>query len=212
MFRKNRIIQDKILVYLDTASATVDQFARSMDYYLDHHLDAVFADMVHDTHELESKADDLRREIEGELYAKSLLPESRKDILTIIDKVDMIPNKAESVLRQLYTHNLELPAEYNPQIRELVVLSVDAVHLLTKAAMDALGPCEQVQDAVHVIDQKESAGDQIEQELIHHIFRNDCEPVKQILFRDIIVKIGDLLDLAAIASDTLTIFAIKRQV
>ncbi|MEK0368345.1 MAG: DUF47 family protein, partial [Nitrosopumilus sp.] len=44
-----------------------------------------------------------RREIEISLYEKALIPESRGDILGLLEAVDRIPNKAESVAFQMQT-------------------------------------------------------------------------------------------------------------
>ena len=43
----------------------------------------------------------MRREIEVMMYSKALFPESRGDILTLLETIDRVPNQAEAVVRML---------------------------------------------------------------------------------------------------------------
>lgn len=212
MFRKNQVVYRKIKDYLQVVSDTNRLFGVSMDYYLEQGIDDHFNALAQKTYKRESDADDLRREIEAELYEKSLLPESREDILQIIDKVDWVANKCESILRRLYTQNIRLPRGLNGKVKELIDLSIETTDLMLKAVDDVLTQARQIKILVRKIDSNESIGDQMEMDMVYEIFHGDYDPVDRLMFRDIINLIGDLLDLAETISDNLTIFAIKRQV
>ena len=82
-FRKNKIIKARIEEYLVVANETLDIYREGMLHYLEHGIDEHFNTCMKRTHGSESKADDLRREIETALFEKSLLPESREDIIKI---------------------------------------------------------------------------------------------------------------------------------
>ena len=91
MFQKNLAIRKKIEDYLNMVNETIEMYAEGMAYYLEHKIDDHFRTLLEKAHGCESKADDLRREIESELFEKSLLPEVREDIMHIIENMYKIP-------------------------------------------------------------------------------------------------------------------------
>jgi predicted phosphate transport protein (TIGR00153 family) len=211
-FKKNLRIKAKIEDYLTVVNQVLDQYLESIEYYLENHLNDHFNTCVKLTHGFESKADDLRREIETELFGKSLLPEVREDIIQIIDLMDKIPGMCERVLRSIYTQNIVLPNEFDDRVKELVELGVACCRPLKEAVMDVLGPCEKIKEITRTIDTNESVADKLEWEIIHDIFHGDFEPFDRIMYRDVVLWIASLPDLAERICDQLTIFAIKRTV
>jgi uncharacterized protein len=208
----NKKLYSKIEDYLNVAQRTLDLFGESMEYYLKNGVDNHFEIMVQKTHEVESDADDIKREIEQTLYEKSLLPDSREDIFHLIDALDNIPNKAESVLRRIYTQNIELPKEQDDKVWELTKLGIDTFKAVREMVTDALHKMGNTNDLARTIDSNESVGDSLEQKIIYEIFRSDIDGASRILLRDLVLNIGNILDLSEKISDIINIFTIKRQV
>ena len=211
-FRKNKVIKTKIESFLQITNETIDLYGEGMLHYLEQGIDDHYNTLMKRTHGSESKADDLRREIEWELLGKSLLPESREDIINVIDTMDKIPNRCEKILKRIYTHNIVLPEEFRPKVKELVELGIGCCRPLKEAVMDVLGPCKKIKDISRNIDTDESAADGIETELFYSIFHGDYDPFEKMLYRDAIRWIAGLPDLAEVVTDQLTIIAIKRNV
>lgn len=208
----NKKLYAKIEDYLSVAQHTLDLYGESIEYYLKNGVDNHFEIMVHKTHEVESDADDLKREIEQTLYEKSLLPDSREDIFHLIDALDNIPNKAESVLRRIYTQNIELPKEQEDNVWELTKLGIETFKVVHEMVTDSLHKMGNTTALLRTIDSNESVGDSLEQKIIYEIFRSDVDPASRILLRDLVLNIGNILDLSEIISDIINIFTIKRQV
>lgn len=208
----NKKLYAKIEDYLNVAQRTLDLYGESIEYYLKNGIDNHFEIMVHKTHEVESDADDLKREIEQTLYEKSLLPDSREDIFNLIDALDNIPNKAESILRRIYTQNIELPKEQDHNVWELTKLGIETFKVVHEMVTDALHKMENTTDLARTIDSNESVGDSLEQRIIYEIFRSDIDGASRILLRDLVLNIGNILDLSEKTSDIINIFTIKRQV
>lgn len=208
----NKKLYSRIEDYMDVAQRTLELFGESMEYYLKNGIDNHFEIMVQKTHEVESDADDLKRNIEQTLYEKSLLPDSREDIFHLIDALDNIPNKAESVLRRIYTQNIELPQEQKEKVWELTRLGIETFKVVHEMVTDALHKMGNTNNLARTIDSNESVGDSLEQKIIYEIFRSDVAPASRILLRDLVLNIGNILDLAERISDIINIFTIKRQV
>ena len=172
-------------------------------------------DPVENTHKEESRADDLRREIEQEMYSKALIPESRGDILGILESVDRVLSLAEQVLFDVQYQMVEVPSDIKDGLSKLADLvgaattSVDAAVRLLLAgigrAQDVSGPAEQ-------IDRVESESDHLERALIRTIFESSMETGKKILLRDIVRQLGAMCDACEAVADRLTIVSVKRRV
>ena len=211
-FKRNQVIKSKIEDYLCVVNIVLDQYLESVEHYLSRHLDDHFKVCVDRIHANESKADDLRREIETELFGKSLMPEIREDIIKIIDLVDRIPNACERVLRRIYTHGIVLPDEFCDRVMELTKIGVCCCRPIKDAVMDVLGSCSAIKGIAREIDTNESVADKLERELVYDVFHGDYDSFDRIMFRDVVQWIASLPDLAETICDQLTIFAIKRQV
>ena len=134
LFRKQRHVEAMVFEYLSGWEACLDRFKLAMDLYLEKGLGDEFSAMVQQTHRLEARADDLRRKIEYEMYAKALLPESRGDILGFLEALDRVPNKAETVLFILSGQRLQVPREYAGDVRRLLAPTYEAIDLLLSLA------------------------------------------------------------------------------
>ena len=212
MIKRNKKLLELLEEYISKAGKALELYADSMKHYLEKGNDSEFELMVKKTHELESAADDLQLKIEKSLYEKSLLPDSREDLFVLIEKIDQLPNKGESILRQIYTQNIRMPAEIKPRIWEIVKLGIDTFQIIKEGFFDTFAKMKYIRNLVRDIDSNESLGDHLEQKLVYDIFRSDIGPVERIMLRDIVLEIGHILDISEDIGDALTIFAIKRQV
>ena len=79
----------------------MDCFKAALTHYFEHGLGDELDAMFDKTRRAESSCDDYRREIELWLYERAHVPEPRGDILGLLEAIDKIPNKAESILYQI---------------------------------------------------------------------------------------------------------------
>ena len=213
LFRKQRHIEALVQEYLDHWQACLESFESAMQSYLERGLGEEFGFLVDRTHKEESKADDQRRRIEHEMYAKGLLPESRGDILGFLESIDRVPSAAEQVLFMILDEGVELPLELVPELRELVAVSLETTGLLLQMARDVFGHRVDPFPLVRQIDDRESRGDHLERDLITKIFNSgELENWRRLQLRDLVAVLGDLADRAQTVSDRLFIMGLKRRV
>ena len=209
-WKKERQIEQAIDSYLQETEQAVATFEKAMARYFEEGLTDRFGQLVELTHEYESAADDQRRQIERAMYRKELIPESRGDVLGMLEALDLVPNQCESVLYQIWTQQLMVPPDYIKHIRELVGISIEAHKLLCQTVRDLFKDPRQVGVGAQRIDEKEGQCDHIERAAIIAIFRSDLEKVDMILLRDLILAIGAISDRAENAADRLNNIAVKR--
>ncbi len=209
---KQRAVELLIEQYLDQVTECVESFASCVDSSLaGEPLEASIA-AVERTHQAESRADDIRREIVLLLYGKALFPESRGDILGLIEAVDRIPNQAENAVRQLRHHQFQMPPELGEGLQALVG-SVRACSLeVVKAARTLFTDYHSAAFLSDRVGELESQADELEFALIDRIFTSSRETADKILLRDTVQAIGAIADRAERVSDRVRLIAVKRKI
>jgi len=213
LVRKQRHIEALVGEYLDQWNECIRQFRRAMDVFLEEGAGESFDFAVRQTHQTESLADDLRRTIEQLMYAKALMPESRRDIMTFLQKIDQVINRAETALFIIQNECAEIVPSLLPGFRSLVVQSEAATETLLTAARKIFTHNPELASHVKELDQRESECDDIERNLIRNIFKDDdIDPLQKVLLRDLILKLGDISDHAQHSANWIYIMSIKRRV
>lgn len=210
--KKQRLIEKYVFEYLELWKKCLESFKKAIDVYLEKGLGEEFDYCVEATHKKESHLDDLRRKIEWEMYSKALLPESRGDLLGLLETMDRIPNKAESVLFEIQTQKLILPEELHDNFKRIVLLSCEAMELVYEAGKRLFKREGDILTLTDKIDEKESECDHAERDMIREVFDMDIETAEKIILKDLIIELGTLTDRAENVSDRLTILSVKRRV
>lgn len=210
--RKQRLIENYVFDYLEQWGKCLEDFKSAMDVYLTEGLGEKFDYYVEHTHKMESRADDLRKKIEWEMYSKALLPESRGDILGLLETMDKIPNKAESILYQIQLQRLRWPEELTRSLRRIVDLTCEAIQLVYEAAKALISQEGNIHQLADGIDDKESECDHAERDIIARIFAMDIDTAEKALLKELIIELGTLTDRAENVSDRLTLLSVKRRV
>ena len=171
-----------------------------------------FAAAVARTHQAESEADDLRREIELTLYGKALLPESRGDLLGLVEAYDSLPNIAETVGFVLLHQRTEIPAPLAERFHELVAVNLRAYHAARRSVDALMSNPKATLHATKEVDMIESESDRLERSLIQEIFLLDTDNGTRLMFKEIVLLVGEISDRAEKVADRIGIIAIKRQI
>ena len=98
LFRKTKELDNKINEFLDNVSEAGLVYARAIDIYLDKGACEDFTQKRQEVSSFEVRNDLLRREVEATLYEHTLLPDSRADVLQLLEAIDRVMNKYESNL------------------------------------------------------------------------------------------------------------------
>ncbi|MCJ7775597.1 MAG: DUF47 family protein, partial [Desulfobulbaceae bacterium] len=102
-FKKQRQIESLLYDYLDNLKMTERHFSEALNTCLKKGVCSDFDFLTKQTHKFESKADDIREEIKALMYGKALIPESRGDIMGLLESIDEIPRILELILYMIKT-------------------------------------------------------------------------------------------------------------
>jgi hypothetical protein len=188
------------------------RFYEALGLCLDHNTEGTFTFLTEQTHKFESKADDIREEITTLMYGKALLPESRGDIMKLLEEVDVIPRVFERVLYMIKTQKLSIPDFIVPDIDKLVSVSLASFDLMLKQVENLLKRRQEIRSLVSTIDYNESACDHIQRRMITRVFDSDLDPFLKMQLKELIFCIGEISDQADRVSKRINIISMKRRV
>jgi predicted phosphate transport protein (TIGR00153 family) len=209
---RQKEVESKIAEYLEQASVCMDKANKAVgDYCRSSDHDALHL-AYNEIHGAESLADDLRTDIEVMLFSEALFPESRGSILELLEKLDGLPNHAESTARMLLHQHIPIPGEYAPAILELFEVSCRAADTLFKTVKQLFSDFNSATVGVGKVDQLESEADAMEANLIERVFSSDLDGFKKLMLRDFIRHISQIADRAEIVGNLIRIIVATRSI
>lgn len=166
--------------------------------------------LVQQVDDAESRADDLREKIEIKLYRKALMPESRGDMLGLIEAIDRVPNWAEEMAYDISLQRVVFPRNLLDKFRRIAEMNVECFRVLYKGVEALFTDLDAVFELTKEVDRIESEIDTLERELIADVFDIEERLSYQNLLHRIIRGICDISDKTENVADRLAIVAIKK--
>jgi predicted phosphate transport protein (TIGR00153 family) len=209
-FGKNKELRKKLDEYLLELNESMSRFNEALEYLLANEIDEHFKTLAKKMHQHESRADDIRREIERYMFHKSLLPETREDLLNIIEMIDKIPNEGQAVLNDFLIQKTELFEPIKKNFLELMKDSIETFNNTLEAFKNCFDKGDMIDRLSQIVDNNESLGDSLEREMIKTIFDSDIDKAEKIIQRDFVIKLGNICDLCESSMDKIVVASIKR--
>ncbi|MFO7896467.1 MAG: DUF47 family protein [Candidatus Cloacimonadales bacterium] len=209
---KTRRIEGDIDAYLDRVTTSGLVFLEGIRAYLKGKNDK-FERNFQDLSVLESEADTMRRNIKYHLYTYMLIPESRGDVLGILETMDDIVDICEKVLEQFSIEKPQIPEALKSDFLELAELSEQSVEEVVKAARAFFRQDSLVPDYVNKVHFFEHEADDVEENLKRKAFNSkDITSFShRVHMRHFAEKIADVSDVAEQVAERLSVYAIKRK-
>jgi predicted phosphate transport protein (TIGR00153 family) len=211
-FKKQRQVESLIYEYLDALRMTQKHFSDALNMCLEEGPCGDFDFLSEQTHKFESKADDIREDIKTLMYEKALIPESRGDIVGLLEAMDEIPGILQRVLQMINTQKLVIPAFIISDLKELMSISIGSCELLLKQVEALFKRTTGIRAFVSTIDHNESHCDHIERRIITKIFESDIDPFQKLQLKEFVVYIGEISDQADRVSKRVNVISMKRRV
>lgn len=210
--KRNKELQGQIEDFMNLVRSGIDTYQNAVTHFLNQGNDEHFQILIEQVHQAESAADDVRHRVAIALYEHALLPESRGDLLTLLEQIDRIPNQAEGVLYRIETQGLQIPSFLQPDLTEMTNLTVQTVGILIDGVNSALHLKPDLGEFARWIDNNESLCDQLERKMIREVFRGDLDACARILLKELIEEMAAITDLCENISHYITIFHIKHRI
>ena len=212
LFRnKQKELEAKLGTYREKIYQCMRQFRYAFEQYSQTSDRTELEQNLTTTHRAESEADDIRRAIEEMMYTEALFPESRGDVLGLLETMDRVPNKAEQSVRNMLDQHVSVPDHLWPRLLELVDISCRCVEAMLDGAAALFSDFATANVAIGKVDRLESESDQIESDLVQKIFTSQLDGTDKILLRDLADSLADISDRAENVGDRIRVILAKRR-
>jgi hypothetical protein len=212
LFKKEQQLESLITQYLENLTRTQEHFVKAMDTCLDEGLCGEFAFLIEQTHKFESKADEIKEDINVLMYSRALIPESREDIMNLLEQVECIPRIFELILHLIRSQKLKLPEFIMLDVKDLIRISVESCDLMVKQIDLMLNNRQGIRALMSTIDHNESHCDHIERSLMIKVFESNIDRIDKLQLKELIIAMGEISDQADRISKRVNILNLKRRV
>lgn len=208
---KNKVgIEKEIDSFLDLVSESGLLFTEGVKKYVSGQT-SEFERLLDQIVKTERKADLLRRSIEDLLYRRTLIPESRGDVLRIIENMDSLLGKFMGAMWRLQIERPDFAGIFTDDLLALTDVVVKSVETVTLSVRAYFKDISSVADHIHKVSFWETEADKAATKLQMKVFRHEeyslCQKMQ---LRDLVCHIEDISDQAEDMADSLAIFVIKR--
>lgn len=210
ILREKLFIGKQIDDFLDKVSESGLMFKQGTNAYLKTNQES-FTRKIGEITDTEHQGDALRRSVEEQLYMKTLIPESRGDVLELLESMDSLLDRFKGVLWQFEIEQPEILPEFYEDFKELVLCVVETVEALVRSSRAFFVNEFSVKDHIHKVSYWEKQSDKISTKLQKSIFR--CQKLRlsqKLQLRDLVKHVDKIADRAEDVADKLSIYIIKR--
>jgi predicted phosphate transport protein (TIGR00153 family) len=203
-------IGKKIDDFLDNVSEAGLLFKLGVDSFLKGNVES-FEKKLEDITHTENRGDFLRRSLEEQLYVQTLIPESRHDVLVLLENMDALLDRFKGAMWRFEIEYPVIPAELHDDFKELAACVVESVEAMVRSARAFFKDIATVADHMHKVSYWEKQSDRISTRLQRNIFRKEDPRLSHKLqLRDFVMHIDQIADQAEDVADKLSIYVIKR--
>ena len=212
IFGRTRALESQIDEFLDKVSEAGLVFSRAMKVYLAQGPCDEFEGFLKQETDVEHRGDDLRRAIETALYAQTLIPDFRGDVLSLLEDMDNLVNIYEANFFRFSIEKPVIPAEYHRDFQDLVETVVTCVETVVLAARAFFRDIEAVRDYNAKVMFYESEADKISTKLKRAVFASELDLAHKTQLRYFVERVDELANEAEDIADYLAIYTIKRKI
>ncbi len=212
IFKHTAGLISKLDSLLDDISRAALLFRSALDAYLDGNRET-FCEQLERVGKLESEVDDQRREIRHELYTRMLIPESRGDVLSLLENIDNVIDLTKDVLQDFRIESPAVPAALVPDFKRLAEASSLAMDQTVLASRAFFTEVHLIGDYINKTFFYEHEADIIELQIKERIFADDTLDLSgKLQLRDFTIHIASVSDAAESVCERLSVAAIKRTI
>ena len=208
-FGRTRLLESQVDQFLDLITKGTLCMREAIRSYLSGD-DEDFQNRLEMVGHYERRADELRKSTESMLYTYSLIPESRADILELLENLDNIIDRAKHILQEFDVQEPDVEIGYLDLYVQVTEKSVKAVEQVVEATRAFFRNESRMRDCINKVDFYESEADRAGLRLKKQIFQSDMDLARKHHLRYFADALESLSDIAEEVSERLSIASIKR--
>jgi|SRR5690554_918765 len=212
-FGKANELAAEINEFLDVVNEAALLFQKGVKLFLEEEKKK-FAGNLTRISVVENKADDYQKDIKYKLIKYMLIPDSRGDVLDLIESSDNVVDSCKKVLIHFSIEQPYIPEFLKDDFLELTRQSFESVDYLVKGIRFYFENLALVNDNIHKVHFYEHEADELEELLTRKVFASKKieDLCTKTHLRYFIGKIALISDIAENVSEKLAVATIKRSI
>lgn len=207
--KKTKKLETQIDEYLDLVIKGGLVFKLGLKCYLEDQMNE-FESHLKDLRKIEDTADDFRRNIEIKLYTRTLIPESRGDVLGLLESMDKALNITAETLLEFSVEIPNLMAELKQDFLDISDSSIACLENTVSGIRSYFKNVDAVRDYVTKVQFYKKETNKIAERIKRTVFRTDKELSYKIHTRYFTFHIERIAEQSEDVCDRLSIAIIKR--
>ena len=212
LLSRTKRLEIQIEEFLDKVTESTEIFSIAFKVYLAEGVDTQFEEFMNKIQATEREGDELRRQIETELYERTLIPDLRSDVIWLIENMDKLTNTCKANLFRLSIQQPEIPDKLRAAYIELIDITIDCVDKVVFTARNFFEDHESVADLAREVALLETKADEVSSPLQRRIFDSDLDLSQKMQLRYFVEHFDELANQSEDIADQLAISAIKRRI
>jgi predicted phosphate transport protein (TIGR00153 family) len=211
IFKKEKHARKLALEHFALTRDCLENACKTLQEYLEGDLEGARA-TASQVREIESEADELKRTLRRVLYSGAFLPNIRSDVFRVVDAVDTVADKGESVAKFLVNQEPDIPGSIHQDLLGTFRMCTECYEELRnglKCFFKPKGEIEALQQHVTRVGELETDVDRLEADLTRRIFQSSMEMGEKLHLSRLLERIADIADAAEDAADELQSSAMK---
>ena len=213
LFKKTKTLIKDMEILLSEIQQTGLLFYEAMREYFSKDFES-FSKRVAQIKLLENKIDKHRKNIEYRLYTDMLIPESRGDVLGLLETLDKVANTTKSILVDFDIERPEFPASITHEFIKIAEISQRAISELINAVTSFFTSQNMTNNYIQQVCFYEHEVDELQERLKREVFGSkEIKKLSQkVHLRYFINTVANLTDCAEDVCHRLTISMSKRAI
>ncbi len=208
-FKQTKNLEGQIDEYLDLVIRGGLVFKQGIKCYLDGQT-AEFDGYLAELTRIEDTADDLRRNIEITLYSRTLIPESRGDVLGLMESCDKVLNVTTETLLEFSVEIPNISPDLRQNFLDISVSSIACLEDTVSGIRSYFKNINAVRDYITKVQFYKKETNKIAERIKRAVFRTDDALSHKIHIRYFTFHIERIAENAEDVCDRLSIAIIKR--
>ena len=209
LFDKTKDLVIKIDNFIDLCEQSGLHLKEGIRLYSEERFDD-FEDRLNMMRETENEADYNRKNIEERLYTQTLIPESRGDVLAILESMDSVIDRVKFTLLEFSIERPYIPVSLEKRFLEMSDPVKEAISSLSAATRAFFYDINAVKNHLNKVKFYEKESDILAEKVKRELFSLELDLSLKIHLGEFIRRIDSLADKAEAVSDRLAIATIKR--
>ncbi|MEG0541630.1 MAG: TIGR00153 family protein [Angelakisella sp.] len=215
IFYRGKKILEMVDHHYDCVLESCTLFGQFMNEFLDSGITPAAEQLCQKIDAKEKEADAARRAVVNEFLSGGMLPQTRTELLRLVELNDGVANKAQDVSRQIVYECVTFPDALKPDIKKMVDLTLQQLEALSHAIELLFSNYEQLIKDNSILEEVknfEGLVDEDELQLIRAIFAMDIHLAEKNHMKYFVSKIADISDLIEDIADAIQIMVVLRKV